>query len=85
MNIKEIIDAIQQDPALKPGEKLVVCLNRNSESMLEDAFLLTAGGTSSRCAWRPPATATRPTRRRSRDGEELAAFHLTRSSRIRTS
>lgn len=54
MNLKNnsgMIDRIQQDSKLKSGEKLIVCLNRSCDSMLEDACLLGADGTIRDAFW----------------------------------
>lgn len=43
-NISGMINRIQRDAKIKSSEKLIVCLNRSCDSMLEDACLLTASG-----------------------------------------
>ncbi len=83
-NISGMIDRIQRDSKLKSGEKLIVCLNRSCDSMLEDACLLTADGkiqdvflnTESSGGDQADEAAVRLVE----DGDDLVVFHESRPS-----
>lgn len=80
---EKIIRAIQQDANLIPGAKIIVRLNRNCPSMLEDAFLLDAGGRLQNAFWTAEPgidQADEAAIRLSEDGDDLVTFHETRPS-----
>lgn len=81
--IEKLASTIQQDPQLRSGEKLIVCLDRECLSMLEDAYLLSAEGTLQQavCASSisaDPDLADDAEIQSPEDGSLLVAFHETR-------
>lgn len=82
-DIKRITDQIQRDAKLGLGEKIVICLNRTQEAMLEDACLLIAGGGAQEIFWETFSDGDRADEaviRMSEDGDALVAFHESRPS-----
>lgn len=82
-NIGHIINSIQQDPKLRHGEKLIICLNRSCGSMLEDACLLTASGKIQDAFWTAYSgddQADEAVVRLVEDGDDLVTFHESRPS-----
>lgn len=82
-NIDGIVDEIQQDPNLKTGDKLIICLDRSYDSMLEDACLLTADGKIQDAFWTTYSSgdqADEAAVRLVEDGDNLVAFHESRPS-----
>lgn len=79
--IKRIVGDIQRDPELRSGDKVLICLNKECPSMLEDAFLLSAEGELQRIIAESNDNddqADDAVIRLSEDGEDLVAFHETR-------
>lgn len=82
-DLKRITDQIQRDAELGLGEKIVICLNRTQEAMLEDACLLIAGGGAQEIFWETFSDGDRADEaviRMSEDGDALVAFHESRPS-----
>lgn len=82
-NIKRIADMLQQDPELKSGEKIIVCLDRKWDSMLAGACLLTAGDSFHEIFCKTSSDDGRADEaviRMSECGDDLVAFHETRPS-----
>lgn len=82
-DIKRITDKIQRDAELGSGEKIVICLDRTRDSMLEDAYLLTTGGCIQEVFWETSCDgiqADEAVIRMSEDGDDLVAFHESRRS-----
>ena len=82
-NINRTINGIQQDSKLKSSEKLIICLNRSCDSMLEYACLLTANGKIQDAFWttcRGGDQADEAVVQIVEGGEDLAAFHESRPS-----
>lgn len=82
-DLKRITDQIQRDAELRRGEKIVICLNRTQEAMLEDACLLIAGGGAQEIFWETFSDGDRADEaviRMSEDGDALVAFHESRPS-----
>lgn len=80
-NIDRIVGRIQQDFKVKSGKKLIICLNRSCDSMLEDAFLLTADGTLHNVPYEVNTCGPKADEAviRMPEGEDdLVAFHETR-------
>ena len=82
-DLKRITDQIQRDAELGLGEKIVICLNRTQEAMLEDACLLIAGDGAQEIFWETFSDGDRADEaviRMSEDGDALVAFHESRPS-----
>lgn len=82
-NINRMIDKIRQDAKLKTGEKLIVCLNRSCDSMLEEACLLTADGKIQDAFWTKCSgggQADEASIQLVEDGPDVVAFHESRPS-----
>ncbi|MBD5083781.1 MAG: hypothetical protein HDT33_01610 [Clostridiales bacterium] len=83
MQIEKIINKIQQDPEFKSVDKVVICLNKECPSMLEDAFLLSAEGELQRIIAESCINddqADEAVIRSSESGDDLVTFHETRTS-----
>lgn len=82
-NNSGMIDRIQQDSKLKSGEKLIVCLNRSCNSMLEDACLLTAEGKVQDAFWTTDSSgvqADEASIQLVEGGPDVVVFHESRPS-----
>lgn len=82
-DIGRITDRILGDTELGLGGKIIVCLDRNRESMLADAWLLTARGGVQEVFWEASFDGDRADEavvRMSEDGDDLVAFHESRPS-----
>lgn len=81
--LRDMIDKIQQDPELKSSEKLIICLNRIYDSMLEDAYLLTAGGEIRDAFWETSSDGLQEDEAAVQlveGGPDIAAFHESQPS-----
>lgn len=82
-DIKRIADKIQRDAELGFGEKILICVDRKQESMLNDACLLIAEGGIREVFWETSSDgiqADEAVIRMSEDGADLVAFHESRPS-----
>lgn len=80
--MKEIVDRIRKDPSLNQGDKILACLNRGCDSMLEAAYLITEGGVQDIC-WETFIDGDRADEaviHMSEGGADLVAFHESRPS-----
>lgn len=85
MNYKQImgiVDRIRQDSSLNQGDKILACLNRGCDSMLEGAYLITASGVQD-VYWETSSDgiqADEAVIRMSKDRTNLVSFHESRPS-----
>lgn len=84
MNIEKNISGIRRDPHLRNGDKIVICVNKERPSMLENALLLTAEG-ALRQMIGDPITGGKSDGaevRLTEGGEALVTFHETRTNSL---
>lgn len=76
--INRIVNEVRQDTELGVGEKLIICLNRVYDSMLEDAWLLTAEGAVRDAFWETSSDALQADEAAVQlveDGPDIVTFH----------
>lgn len=81
--INRIVNKVRQDAKLSVGEKLLVCMNRSCDSMLEDAYLLTAEGAVRDVFWTTSMSgdqADEASIQLVEDGPDVVVFHESRPS-----